>query len=262
MDEKIRNSIDAFQEGVYIFNQHHSEISSNNHQHNKGQFEYAEGGIVNIYMEGKLWYLPARHFLWIPPNTPHRTLSQSHQLEFYTFYYNVENEDADWLRRPGVFAVDDLLREMILFANQWSGLIAPKGFPYQFMQSIFGVFQTKIRDLHSLPFQHPFPKDVRLMDISNYLNAHLNEVNSLSDIASHFGMSTRSLSRLFKESMGTSFVHYLQSLRITKAMELLVEKKLNINQISEIVGYESVPSFSNMFYKTLGVRPTEYPFKG
>ena len=77
-------------------------------------------------------------------------------------------------------------------------------------------------------------------------------------IAEKFGMSTRSLSRKFKENLGMNYVRFLRSLRITQALELLAEQKYNIYEIAMMVGYGSLAGFSNIFNKVAGIRPTDY----
>ena len=79
-----------------------------------------------------------------------------------------------------------------------------------------------------------------------------------SKLAVQFGFSERSLYRLFQKDLGMSFIQYLTIRRILKAIELLLEKKLAVNEVALAVGYNSVPTFSNTFYKILRQRPSEY----
>jgi AraC-like DNA-binding protein len=55
-----------------------------------------------------------------------------------------------------------------------------------------------------------------------------------------------------------SFIQYFTIRRILKAIELLLEKKLSISEVARTVGYNSVPTFSNTFFKILGQRPSDY----
>jgi AraC-like DNA-binding protein len=43
-----------------------------------------------------------------------------------------------------------------------------------------------------------------------------------------------------------------------KAIELLLERKLSVKEVALEVGYNSVPTFSNTFFKFLGQRPSDY----
>ncbi len=55
-----------------------------------------------------------------------------------------------------------------------------------------------------------------------------------------------------------NFSDYLNQLRIEAAMNLLKTTEMNINEISEMVGYNSQHYFSRIFKKYTGHVPTEY----
>jgi AraC-like DNA-binding protein len=61
-------------------------------------------------------------------------------------------------------------------------------------------------------------------------------------------MSTRTLSRKFKEILGMNYVR-LRALRITRSLELMLEGKYNMYEIAMMVGYNSLSSFSNILKK-------------
>lgn len=72
-----------------------------------------------------------------------------------------------------------------------------------------------------------------------------------------FNMSERTFTRWFKKELGISFVQYLKSVRILNAIELLLKTNLSIAEISNHVGYDSLSSFSNLFFTFTGKRPNE-----
>ena len=82
-----------------------------------------------------------------------------------------------------------------------------------------------------------------------------------SQIAARFGMSSRSLSRLFKEDMGISYIRFLRAIRIAKALELMSENNYSILEIAMRVGYNELSSFSNIFTRVTGIRPSIYMAK-
>lgn len=81
---------------------------------------------------------------------------------------------------------------------------------------------------------------------------------SLQKVSSHFGLSEGYLSHFFKDQVGDNFLSYLEGVRIEHACELLNNKKLSINDISEQVGYNSVHSFRRAFKRAKGVNPTDF----
>ncbi len=81
---------------------------------------------------------------------------------------------------------------------------------------------------------------------------------SLLQVAQHVEMSPNYLSSLFKKELRTSFVGYLNRVRIDKAGELLKSTHLKLYAIAERVGFADESYFSRIFKRIKGVRPGEY----
>ncbi|MBU9712579.1 response regulator [Bacillus tamaricis] len=88
----------------------------------------------------------------------------------------------------------------------------------------------------------------------NYQNSDLN----LEVLAETLHVSPVYLSRLMKQDLGISFVAMLTNIRINKAIQLLNTTNFTINEISEMVGYDTQHYFSTSFKKVVGVSPKQY----
>ena len=94
--------------------------------------------------------------------------------------------------------------------------------------------------------------------IMNYINEEYANANlGLGMIATKFNISEGYVSSLFKEQAGINFTEYVENQRINRACELLKTTELNINDISEQVGYNSVQSFRRAFKRLHGFSPSE-----
>lgn len=71
----------------------------------------------------------------------------------------------------------------------------------------------------------------------------------LSDTAKRFNMGTKTFSRLFDKEVGMTYYQFVKNARIMKGIELILEKKLSIQEIAYEVGYSSIAAFSNAFFK-------------
>ncbi|TXK77637.1 AraC family transcriptional regulator [Paenibacillus sp. N3.4] len=80
----------------------------------------------------------------------------------------------------------------------------------------------------------------------------------LESIANEIGLSAKYVSRLFKETTGTSITDYISIIRMAKAKELLTETELKINEIAERIGMNSRTTFLRMFKKHEGISPADY----
>lgn len=91
-----------------------------------------------------------------------------------------------------------------------------------------------------------------------YLEVHYSEPITMPQIASHVGISSIYLNRLFKSSTQKTLSEYLNEYRITRSLELLQNKQFTIAYISEQVGYNDVRSYIRFFKKYHKITPNEY----
>jgi YesN/AraC family two-component response regulator len=84
---------------------------------------------------------------------------------------------------------------------------------------------------------------------------------SLSELAKKIGESPHHVSQVMNEKLNKSFFELLGSYRIEEAKRLLSDKKnskLTVEEISEMVGYNSKTAFNNVFKKITGKTPSEF----
>lgn len=84
---------------------------------------------------------------------------------------------------------------------------------------------------------------------------------SLTHLSKRIGESQHHVSQVINEKLNKSFFELLASFRIGKAISLISEdrdNKLTIEEISEMVGYNSKTAFNNAFRKITGKTPSEY----
>ncbi len=91
-----------------------------------------------------------------------------------------------------------------------------------------------------------------------YIGKNITKDISLDEVANHVHMSSVYFSRYFKLQTGENFVSYLINLRISLAIELIKERKMQISEISEYVGYTNYSYFSRLFKEKTGYSPKEY----
>lgn len=80
------------------------------------------------------------------------------------------------------------------------------------------------------------------------------DVDQLADIAH---MSTTTFHRAFKEITSDSPLQYLKKVRLNKAKDLIVQRKMKAYIAADSVGYESASQFSREFKRYFGQRPTD-----
>lgn len=91
-----------------------------------------------------------------------------------------------------------------------------------------------------------------------YINTHYGELISLEGLAGRSGYSPRHFARLFAEYVGSSPMHYLSDVRLSRAATLLSENRLSVTEIAERVGIGESGYFTKSFRAKFGITPSEY----
>lgn len=256
VDKYYIKNVDADTQSIYCHHNLTGELFVPKHKHSKAQLLYAEGDVVFVTTETKTYFLPARHFIWIPSGIEHSIEPKSEQVMMRNLYFPVEDNEDVFYQKEGIYPVNNLLLQMMLFTNRWNGHLK-KGSPNFAIANAIKAILPQIC-LTNLPLELPQPKDDRLNKILRFVENNLGGPILFSELATQFGYSERSLYRLFQKDLGMSFIQYYTIRRILKAIELLLERKLSVKEIAEEVGYNSVPTFSNTFFKILRQRPSDY----
>jgi AraC-like DNA-binding protein len=89
----------------------------------------------------------------------------------------------------------------------------------------------------------------------------LDNLASLSELAKKIGESPHHVSQVINEKLGQSFFELLASYRVEEAKKILSgdkKNKITVEEISEMVGYNSKTAFNNAFKKLTGKTPSEF----
>lgn len=99
---------------------------------------------------------------------------------------------------------------------------------------------------------------LKILEIVRHLHLYYREPLSLKTLSEKFSISIPYISRLFNEQTGQNFIDYLHTLRIKRALTLLVTTNMSIHEIASDVGFEYVRTFSRVFKETIGMSAREY----
>lgn len=94
--------------------------------------------------------------------------------------------------------------------------------------------------------------------VMNYVNLNVAEPLTLKSLAVMCFISPSYLSALFKQETGSTLIDYINTQRVNRAAQLLVQNNHTIAAVAEEVGILDVNYFTKIFKKTLGVTPTRY----
>lgn len=115
-------------------------------------------------------------------------------------------------------------------------------------------------------FEHEAPaatsdadRDVRFdtAGVCAYIEANLTRPVTLSDAAAFAGYSPNYFSHKFREAVGGSFKDYVDFARMREARRMLIDRKLNVSEISAALGYDNVQNFCRAFKRVNHMTPLE-----
>ena len=90
------------------------------------------------------------------------------------------------------------------------------------------------------------------------LNQTIADPPRLPELAHRVGTNARRLTEVFREQVGMTVFDYLEDLRLERARHLLRNSELQIQLITERVGYRNAGDFARAFRRHFGVSPREY----
>ena len=101
-------------------------------------------------------------------------------------------------------------------------------------------------------------KRLELAAVKEYLDERFTEKIMLEELAEKFFINKFYLSKIFRETYGTTVNNYLIAKRITRAKQLLRFTDMTVDEVGAAVGMGDANYFSRMFRKVEGISPREY----
>jgi transcriptional regulator GlxA family with amidase domain len=104
----------------------------------------------------------------------------------------------------------------------------------------------------------PTPDGITLEPVLRWMEENAQRELRLEDIAAQAMMSTRTLSRRFREQTGTTPLQWLNRARLRKAQCLLETTGHSVEWIASHVGFGSSTTFRDQFKHLVGISPQAY----
>ena len=134
-------------------------------------------------------------------------------------------------------------------------------FEYDVSILITMIWRQLVKSLSTIDFI-PNKKDIekqeRVQVMLVYIHTHYADELSLKNIADAGMMSIAQCNRCFNKMLNVTPYEYLIQYRLQKATNLLKDATLNVTEISEIVGFNNVTHFIQVFKKVYGISPKKY----
>lgn len=235
------------------------------HSHAWAQVAFSATGVTRVTADHSTYLVPPSRAVWIPPQVVH-TVTVVQDADMRTLYVHqsegccgpdVPEAQEDAWRRCRVIEVSPLLRELV---HQVTGL-DPDAQPDEADQHrerhLAALVLDELRRAQPLPLGVALPRDKRLRHLCEAVLDEPTRHATLDAWAAESGASARTVARLFRDELGTSFVQWRHQVLLARALALAARGQ-PMSHIAAELGYASPSAFSAMVTRTVGMAPSRF----
>lgn len=121
---------------------------------------------------------------------------------------------------------------------------------------VFRLFEKKMNVMHNENIREH--RNTTVYKIVRYVDTNIYSVKTVREIAAALNFSENYISHIFKVNMGITLTAYIKKKKIEVAKSLVENQNMTLNEISEILKFDSVYSFNRAFKQECGKTPTQY----
>jgi AraC-like DNA-binding protein/quercetin dioxygenase-like cupin family protein len=237
------------------------------HRHPWAQLAFSTTGVIRLTTDQGTYLVPPSRAVWVPPGIEH-AVTVVEDATLRTLYLHQPPgrcgpgvraaDDAAW-RACRVLEVSDLLRALVVALDTTpdDAVSVPDAATLQRERLIGPLLQDELRRARPLPIGIDLPHDKRLRHLCEAVIAHPARHATLDDWARDVGASPRTLARLFREQLDTSFGQWRRQVLLAQALALAGRGR-PMAQIATELGYASPSAFTAMFTRTVGAPPSRF----
>lgn len=231
------------------------------HVGNNDTFFWLKEGEAILFVESESYHLKAGQLAFLPKGKVRKYTNITAEFSLYTMAFDAQNSGSSLMEDLGLYEpsfsvpIKDTAEMNRLFES--SSFIGEQKDPIHSilwsanLLTIIQIYYNARKKQHAL-------KDMRFLPVLDYMRLHMQEPVTIEELAALVSMKPTYFIRRFKQNYAISPMVYLKSLRIHKAMELMLNTEANIEDISKMVGIEDPAYFSRWFKKSCGLSPMEY----
>jgi AraC-like DNA-binding protein len=202
--------------------------------------------------------VPPSRAVWIPPGVVH-AVTAIEQADLRTLYLHASQLDSTqppW-SQCRVLEVSPLLRELVLQLTVDPDAQPETPADAERERCIDHLIVDELRRARSLQLGVALPRDKRLRRLCEALIEAPARHASLSGWAREVGASERTLSRLFREQLGTGYTQWRSQVLLAHALSMAA-RHTPMNLIAAELGYASASAFTAMVTRTVGMPPSRF----
>ena len=235
------------------------------HSHPWAQVAISTTGVIRLTVNHGTYIVPPSRALWIPPGVEH-AVTMVEDADLRTLYFHqprgrcgpgVPRDQEDAWRQCRVLEVSDLLRALVRempTAPDGGPAISPTDLRRE--QHLSALVRDELARAAAVKLGVDLPQDKRLRHLCEAVLADPTRHDTLADWAQDTGASPRTVARLFRSELRSTFTQWRQQVILAKAVSLAAGR-MPMGQIAAELGY-SASAFSAMVRKSVGQPPGRF----
>lgn len=236
------------------------------HSHPWAQVAISTTGVLRLTVPRGTYIVPPSRALWIPPGVEH-AVTMVEDADLRTLYFHQPSgrcgpavaraQEEPW-RQCRVLEVSELLRAVVreMPTDPDDGAPPPPELLHR-ERHLSALILDELRRASSVRLGVDLPRDKRLRHLCEAVLADPTRHDTLADWARDTGASPRTVARLFRQELGSTFTQWRQQVILARAVALAAGRK-PINQIAAELGYNSPSAFSAMVRRAVGLAPGRF----
>jgi len=221
------------------------------YHHPLTQVIYIKKGVLAVISEAGRYFVSTHQAIVIPADLAFELIAKT-QVDLAVLYF--EQKQAEYLPHcTTVISCSQFLQTLLAQAE-----LIPKEYHWRSKDGrLFRLIGDHFACAPSIDTYLPYPKDERLTNITDKLLKHPALKSDLVSWGKFVNVSSRTLTRRFKQETGITYSEWRQRLNIQIAIKHLAQQD-SISSIAQLLGYESSSAFIYMFKKQMGISPKQY----
>ena len=252
----IFTDIDAHKDHIYAIKSELTKIVPQ-HTHAQGHILVVLRGVATMNVEHSAYYIPNGYFVWIPSEVSHRVAFEGASLLALNIYYPADFSDTPFFREVGTYPIPSILHHTLELVKEENASYFPGDWMYELLATVHHVLPHIIKK-QKYPLRLPTSDHPMIQKIVEIIQNRYQSPITMQSISEEAGVSVRTLSRYLRSELNVSFIQYVRTFRVIMAINLMVKGDESITNIAYSVGFDSLTTFSNSFYKVTGQRPSAF----
>jgi len=248
------------------------------HWHDEAEIIYVKKGRLQVTVDFESYYCKEGSIVIVTPGRIH-SIEQagSWKCEYENIIFNLDilksripdSATADYISpvSHGKYPIPTLVDKSYPQYSAVAGAIDaadeicktwPVGYELAIKSQLFNLFFTLISSGIGTARPKHTPELDRMRTVVKHIeNNYANKI-TIEDIARVAGVSESHFMKMFKNTMGVSFIEYLNDYRLTMAARLLLSSSDSITTIAADCGFENLSYFNRLFMRKFSVTPRQY----